>query len=217
MRFEDQRKQLVDKFLKGRDITDENVLNAFLEIPREKFIEPELSYLAYQDSPLTIGEGQTISQPYIVALMLQYLELKPTDRVLEIGTGSGYQTALLSRIAAEVYTVERIKILSLRAKAVLEKLGCNNVYMHVGDGTLGWCDAEPEVNEFDKIVVAAGAPSIPESLLQQLVDGGICVIPSGDRISQNLIMIKRNGDDFVKTDLGSCAFVPLIGEEGWQK
>jgi len=217
MRFEDQRKQLVDRFLKGRDITDENVLNAFLEIPREKFIEPELSYLAYHDSPLTIGEGQTISQPYIVALMLQQLELKPTDRVLEIGTGSGYQTALLSKIVAEVYTVERIKILSLRAKAILEKLGCDNIFMHVGDGTLGWSGAEPNMESFDKIVVAAGAPRIPQALLEQLAEGGICVIPSGDRITQNLVLIKRVGDDYVKTDLGSCAFVPLIGKEGWQK
>lgn len=217
MRFEDQRKQLVDNFLKGRDIVDESVLNAFLEIPRENFIEPELNYLAYHDSPLTIGEGQTISQPYIVALMLQYLELKPSDRVLEIGTGSGYQTALLAKIVAEVYTVERIKILSLRAKAQLEKLGCNNVFMHIGDGTLGWSGAEPEIASFDKIVVAAGAPKIPQTLLNQLVDGGICVIPSGDRTTQCLVLIRREGDEFIESKMESCSFVPLIGKEGWQK
>jgi len=203
--------------LVARGITDERVLKAFFKVPRHKFIPKDIEHLAYNDSPLSIGEGQTISQPYIVALMMQILELKKDDKVLEIGTGSGYQTALLAEIAEEVFTVERISSLIRTAETLLNKLDYKNIYYKFGDGTLGWQDGHPEQSEFDKIIVAAAAPDIPESLTGQLAMNGKLIIPTGNRTFQQLVVITRTEDGYVHTNEGGCMFVPLIGAEGWEK
>jgi protein-L-isoaspartate(D-aspartate) O-methyltransferase len=171
--------------LAQRGITDRAVLEAFRDVPREKFIDPKLREFAYADHPLPISEDQTISQPYIVALMAQALELQPSDRVLEVGTGSGYAAAILSKLAAEVFTVERYASLARVAEERLEKLGCHNVHVMHGDGTLGW----PVFAPFDAIVVAAGGPEVPEKLRQQLKIGGRLLIPVGDIRDQELILV----------------------------
>ena len=201
----------------ARGITDEKVLKAFLEVPRHRFVPKEIEYLAYNDSPLSIGEGQTISQPYIVALMMQILELKESDKVLEIGTGSGYQTALLAEIVEEVYTIERISSLIQRSENLLNNLGYKNIHYKFGDGTLGWKDGIPKQNEFDKIIVTAAAPDIPESLTSQLAMNGKLIIPTGNRALQQLVVITRTEDGYIHTNEGGCTFVPLIGDEGWQE
>ncbi|MDP8201769.1 MAG: protein-L-isoaspartate(D-aspartate) O-methyltransferase [Candidatus Tenebribacter burtonii] len=203
--------------LVARGITDNNVLEAFRKIPRHKFVPKEIEHLAYNDSPLSIGDGQTISQPYIVALMMQILELKKDDKVLEIGTGSGYQTALLAEIAEEVFTVERISSLIRNAETLLNKLDYKNIYYKFGDGTLGWQDGYPEQNEFDKIIIAAAAPDIPKSLTGQLAMNGKLIIPTGNRNFQQLVVITKTGDGYIHTNEGGCMFVPLIGDEGWQE
>jgi protein-L-isoaspartate(D-aspartate) O-methyltransferase len=203
--------------LVARGITDERVLKAFFKVPRHKFIPIDIEHLAYNDSPLSIGEGQTISQPYIVALMMQILELKKDDKVLEIGTGSGYQTALLAEIAEEVFTVERISSLIRNAETLLNKLDYKNIYYKFGDGTLGWQDGYPEQNEFDKIIIAAAAPDIPKSLTGQLAMNGKLIIPTGNRNFQQLVVITKTGDGYIHTNEGGCMFVPLIGDEGWQE
>ena len=203
--------------LVARGITDEKVLKAFLEVPRHRFVPKEIEYLAYNDSPLSIGEGQTISQPYIVALMMQILELKKNDKILEIGTGSGYQTALLAEIVKEVFTVERISSLIQHAKDLLNNLGYKNIHYKFGDGTLGWRDGNSELNSFDKIIVTAGAPDIPESLTSQLAMNGKLIIPTGNRTLQQLVVITRTEDGYIHTNEGGCTFVPLIGDEGWQE
>ncbi len=203
--------------LVARGITDENVLKAFSTVPRHRFVPDEIKYLAYNDSPLSIGEGQTISQPYIVALMMQILELKGSDKVLEIGTGSGYQTALLAEIVKEVYTVERISSLIRSAEDLLNNMGYKNIFYKFGDGTLGWKDGNPEQNKFDKIIVAAAAPDIPESLTGQLAMNGKLIIPTGNRMYQQLVVITRTEDGYIHTNEGGCMFVPLIGDEGWQE
>jgi len=212
MKFSDQRKIMVQEQLQDRDITAENVLSAFRKIPRENFVADNIKYLAYSDTPLTIGENQTISQPYIVAKMMQLLEIEQIHSVLEIGTGSGYQTALLAEIAEQVYTVERIKILGSRAKRVLDKLSYSNINYSVCDGTLGW----PEAKKFDRIIVCAGAPEVPSSLLKQLNPGGMIIIPTGDSNQQQLHKVKEKDGDFIHTLHASCMFVPLIGEQGWK-
>ncbi|MDA3814277.1 MAG: protein-L-isoaspartate(D-aspartate) O-methyltransferase [Candidatus Cloacimonetes bacterium] len=203
--------------LVARGIIDEKVLKAFSSVPRHLFVPDEIRYLAYNDSPLSIGEGQTISQPYIVALMMQILELKESDKVLEIGTGSGYQTALLAEIATEVFTVERINSLIQKAENLLNDLGYKNIFYRFGDGTLGWKDGNPEQNKFDKIIVAAAAPDIPESLTSQLAMNGKLIIPTGNRTFQQLVVITRTEDGYIHTNEGGCTFVPLIGDEGWQE
>jgi len=201
----------------ARGITDESVLNAFFKVPRHKFVPEEIGHLAYNDSPLSIGEGQTISQPYIVALMMQILELKNSDKVMEIGTGSGYQTALLAEIVETVYTVERINSLIRDAEDLLNKMNYKNIYFKYGDGTLGWKDGLPTQKEFDKIIVAAAAPDIPESLTGQLAMNGKLIIPTGNRAFQQLVVITRTEDGYIHTNEGGCTFVPLIGDEGWQE
>jgi protein-L-isoaspartate(D-aspartate) O-methyltransferase len=212
--FHLERDWLIESELRNRGITDQAVLRAMRDVPREQFVSEELREFAYRNAPLPIGSGQTISQPYIVALMTEALELAPGERVLEIGTGSGYAAAILSRIAKEVYTVERLGDLAKSARSTLKRLGYNNVYVLHADGTRGW----PEQAPFDAIVVAAGGPQVPPALLQQLRIGGRLVIPVGaEPHEQQLLRVVRRGkDDFETKDLGGVLFVPLIGEAGWR-
>ncbi|MBW1972045.1 MAG: protein-L-isoaspartate(D-aspartate) O-methyltransferase [Deltaproteobacteria bacterium] len=207
------RQKMVEEQIIRRGIKDPNVIRAFFKVPRHLFVEEALQAQAYSDYPLPIGEKQTISQPYIVALMTEALLLKQDDKVLEIGTGSGYQTAILAEIARYVYTVERIKSLSLRARKILEQLGYYNIFYKIDDGTLGWKEEAP----FDAIIVTAGAPKIPDALKQQLKEDGRLVIPVGDDFSQDLLRIIRKKGKFFKENLGGCRFVRLIGKQGWKE
>ena len=204
-----QRMLQVD--LRGRGIRDHLTLAAIERVPRERFVPDQLRHEAYSDNAMAIGLGQTISQPYIVAIMTEALELHGPERVLEIGTGSGYQTAVLAEIVREVYTIERFEELSRRAAKTLESLAYDNVTPIVGDGTLGYEAAAP----FDRILVTAGAPRIPPALLRQLADGGRLVMPVGDADTQVLHVVCRAGDTFSTTNLTPCRFVPLVGEQGW--
>jgi protein-L-isoaspartate(D-aspartate) O-methyltransferase len=208
------RHVMVDEHLRPRGIRDPRVLDAMGSVPREKFVPLELVPHAYADRPLPIGAGQTISQPYIVALMAEALALQPTDTVLEVGTGSGYAAAVLSILATRVYTIERHFALADIARERLHRLGYANVEVRRGDGTLGWPDAAP----FDAISVAAGGPEVPPSLVQQLAVGGRLVIPIGPEDQQRLVRITRlSPTEVVREDLGDVMFVPLIGEEGWSE
>jgi len=211
--FEDLRKQMIDYQLAARGLRDQTVLNAVNAVPREEFVATELVEFAYSDSPLPIAASQTISQPYIVALMTAALELRPQDRALEVGTGSGYAAAVLAEIAQEVYTIERHKILADTARSILSELGYNNIRVLHGDGTLGW----PEHAPFDAIVVAAGGPVVPENLKQQLAIGGRLVIPVGSTLrKQKLLRVWRISEhEYQEEDLGGVRFVPLIGAAGW--
>lgn len=204
---------MVEAQLARRGIRDPYVLDAMRHVPRDAFVEPESRDLAYEDCPLSIGEGQTISQPYIVALMLEAAEIKPTDRILEVGVGSGYAAAVLSRIASEVYGVERFASLIGEARARFARLGCENVQVRCGDGTLGWPEAAP----FDAILVAASADGVPPPLKEQLALGGRLVMPVNDRgqlFRQSLRKLKRlTADEYVDLDLGRVAFVPLVTGE----
>ncbi|RLL86328.1 protein-L-isoaspartate(D-aspartate) O-methyltransferase [Petrotoga sp. Shatin.DS.tank11.9.2.9.3] len=213
MDFEKESRMMVEYQLKRRGISDEKVLNAFLKVKRHLFVPKNLEEYAYDDCPLPIGEGQTISQPYIIGLMLQLLELKENDVVLEIGTGSGYQTALLAEIVRFVYTIERNETLAQRAKNKFEELGYKNIVLEVGDGTKGWTKEEIE---FDGIIVSAAAPKVPEPLFSQLKIGGRMVIPIGSRTFQRLHKITKLEDGNMKVEYSDgCMFVPLIGEYGW--
>ena len=208
----EQRQRMVAQDLRKRDITDVRVLEAFLRVPREEFVSPGQARYAHDDSPLAIGHGQTISQPYVVALTVQALGLTGNERVLEIGTGSGYAAAILGELSREVHTIERIEELAQTAAERLARLGYTNVHVHHADGTLGWPPAAP----YEAIAVAAGAPSPPPSLLRQLTIGGRIVLPHGDASSQRLVRITRHSEtEFVETDLGDVRFVPLVGAEGW--
>ncbi|MCU0532262.1 MAG: protein-L-isoaspartate(D-aspartate) O-methyltransferase [Syntrophales bacterium] len=214
-RYEKQRKKMVDAQIRSRGIRDARVLRAMEKIPRHLFVDEGLIDQAYNDSPLPIGEKQTISQPYIVALMTEALELGGREKVLELGTGSGYQAAILAELADRVFTIERIASLAQKARRLLESLNYYNVVIRVGDGTYGWREESP----FDVILVAAGSPSIPRMLVEQLAVGGRLVIPVGGRYTQNLIKLTRlseNPDDVRQEDLGGCRFVNLIGEHGWK-
>ena len=207
------RREMVQTQLARRDISDPGVLRAMESVPRERFVPPELHSEAYGDHPLAIGHGQTISQPYIVALMTQALRPGPGAKILEIGTGSGYQTAVLAEMGAEVYTVERYKALSDKARQALADLGYADVRFLVGDGTLGW----PEFAPYDGILVTAGAPSAPEPLKRQLAEGGRLVVPVGDESYQELLTIERSGQEWATRSVCPCRFVKLIGKEGWRE
>lgn len=206
---------MVDSQIRARGVSDSRVLAAMEKIPRHIFVDAGLTEQAYNDSPLPIDERQTISQPYIVALMTEALRLKGKEKVLEIGTGSGYQTAILAELAASVFSIERIASLAGKARRTLDYLNYYNVAIRVGDGTYGWREESP----FDAIIVAAGAPDIPRILVEQLDVGGRLVLPVGNRSTQELIRITRLSDDVndvKKEQLGGCRFVNLIGEYGWE-
>ena len=211
--FELQRASMVDYQLRARGIGSPLVLEAMGRVPRERFIPERMKDCAYDDGPLPIGAGQTISQPYIVALMTEALDLEGGERVLDIGTGSGYAAAVLGCIASEVFSIERVRELADRAARTLAAEGFDNVRVRCGDGTIGW----PEHQPFDGIIVAAGAPAVPDSLKHQLAVGGHLVIPVGSEHSvQSLERITRLGENEFRTeDLGAVRFVPLIGEQGW--
>jgi protein-L-isoaspartate(D-aspartate) O-methyltransferase len=213
MDFDKARQSMVGTQIIARGISDPRVIKAMREVPRQEFVPPELKEISYSDCPLPIGEDQTISQPYIVALMTQELELSGQETVLEIGAGSGYQAAVLSRITKQVYSLERIADLAKRAESVLRKLSYLNVHVLVGDGTLGLSKKAP----FDAILVSAACYKIPQALKAQLKDGGRLVIPVGDRISQALVKLTRNGKDYIERKICDCAFVPLVGEDGWEE
>ncbi|MGA8164661.1 MAG: protein-L-isoaspartate(D-aspartate) O-methyltransferase [Waddliaceae bacterium] len=212
--YVEKRKQMVEYQLIPRDIHDPATLESMAAVPRHCFVPSKLHHYAYEDGPLEIGYGQTISQPYIVALMTQAAEVESSSHVLEIGTGSGYAAAILSLIVQEVYTVERIPQLATQAQERFAQLGYDNIHVKVANGTLGW----PEKAPFDAIIVTAGAPVIPESLLEQLKPAGRMVIPVGDAFSQELVRIRKSltGKDHHEF-LGPVRFVPLIGEEGWEE
>jgi len=199
--------------IKSRGIKDVNVISAMLKVEREKFLPQSLMSSAYSDCPLPIGCGQTISQPFMVALMSECLKIEMNDSILEIGTGSGYQTAVLRELASKVYTVERHSELLKRAENILKSLGYNNIYFKLGDGTLGWDEFAP----YDKIIVTASSPSIPQDLFRQLKEGGRLVIPVGGRYHQALQMVIKKGKNMIKKDVCGCFFVPLVGKEGWEK
>ncbi len=209
--YQKARERMVETQIAARGIKDPRVLAAMRKVPRHLFVDEALKDQAYGDYPLPIGEGQTISQPYIVALMTEALELKGPEKVLEVGTGSGYQAAILAELARWVYSIERYPSLAHRAKRILEKLGYNNVIIKVGDGTKGWPEAAP----FDAIIVTAAGPKIPEPLIEQLKDGGRLVMPVGDEWSQYLIKVTKKGDKLYKENLGAVRFVKLVGEYGF--
>ncbi len=212
-KFERLRDEMVKWQIENRGITNARVLNAMRTVPRHYFVSDALVDQAYGDFPLPIGEMQTISQPFIVAEMTQALELKKDDRVLEIGTGSGYQAAILSRLVFRVYTIERIFSLYKKSRQLFDSLKYHNIVSRYSDGTIRWPGEEP----FNAIIVTAGAPRIPEALVSQLAVGGRMVIPVGSPISQELVRLYRDEDGIHQSVLGGCRFVKLIGEQGWKE
>jgi protein-L-isoaspartate(D-aspartate) O-methyltransferase len=212
-KYERERKQMVKEQIEGRGLSDPRLLSAFESVPRHMFVPEESRYAAYDDGPLPIGFGQTISQPYIVALMTNLLELDGDERILEIGTGSGYQAAILGKMAEEVHTVEYIPDLATGAGKLLKDLGINNVNIHLGDGSLGWPEAAP----YDRILVAAAAPKAPKALLGQLQDAGKLVIPVGRRGFQQLEVWTMEENEYNSKTITSVAFVPLRGRQGWDR
>lgn len=213
MKFDRLRHDMVEKQIEARGIKDAGVLSAMGKVPRHLFVSEALMDQAYNDFPLPIGEQQTISQPYIVAEMTQALHLSGKERVLEIGTGSGYQAAILAQIAFRVYTIERIHSLYTKARKLFDLLGYHNIVTRYSDGTSGWRDESP----FDAIIVTAGAPEVPEVLINQLGVGGRMVIPVGNQYAQELIKIVRDEKGIHRTNLGGCRFVKLVGEHGWKE
>lgn len=219
-----ERKWMVTHQIRNRQVFDERLLNAFLKIPRHKFVPEASQKSAYEDRPLSIGMGQTISQPYIVALMISLLNISLGDNVLEIGTGSGYQTAILAQLAKKVYSIERLAPLAERAQSILNEIGISNVVIQKGDGTSGWqtdidknSDSQNyDISKFDGIIVSAAAPHIPNVLTEQLSEGGRLIIPIGSRFRQELIKITLKNGKIRKENFGGCMFVPLIGENGWK-
>jgi protein-L-isoaspartate(D-aspartate) O-methyltransferase len=212
MKFERQRIEMVEKQIEARGVTDPNVLAAMRKVPRHLFVSEALTDQAYGDFPLPIGDQQTISQPYIVAEMTQALQLKPDDRVLEIGTGSGYQAAVLAEIVYRVFTIERVHSLFLKARSLFDELHYYNIVTRYSDGTTGWVDQSP----YDAIIVTAGAPQIPETLVEQLAPGGRMVLPVGNHYSQDLIKLSKDENGIRQSNLGGCRFVKLVGEYGWK-
>lgn len=212
-RYEKERNRMVEEQVIGRGVRDERVLEAMRKVPRHEFLPDAIRGIAYQDSALPLGENQTMSQPYMVALMSELLGLSGTERVLEIGTGSGYQAAILAELCEKVYTVERVKLLADRARMNLDRLGYRAVAIKVYDGTYGWKDMAP----FDAIMVTAGSPDVPLPLVEQLKEGGRMVIPVGDRTGQRLLRIVKTGTETVTEKSVPCVFVPLIGNHGWKE
>ncbi len=211
--YEKERLRMVDEQIVGRGIKDERVLAALRKVPRHEFLPEAIRAMAYADNALPIGDSQTMSQPYMVALMTELLGLTGTERVLEIGTGSGYQAAVLAELCSKVYTVERIKMLAECARATLDRLGYKSVAIKVYDGTYGWKEMAP----FDAIVVTAGSPDIPAPLVGQLKEGGRMIIPVGERFSQRLVKLIKSADGAVTESTVPCVFVPLIGAYGWKE
>ena len=212
--FSIARRRMVEDQVMARGVKDPKVIDAMLRVPRHKFVEQALESQAYQDAPLPIGERQTISQPYMVAVMSEALLLDGTEKVLEVGTGSGYQAAVLALLADRVFSLERIPALARRARKILDACGYSKVNIRLADGTLGWQEMAP----FDAIIVTAGAPDVPRDYLDQLAVGGRLVIPVGDRLSQVLMRITRTAEDeFEKEQLLGCRFVPLVGNHGWHE
>ncbi|OEU71197.1 MAG: protein-L-isoaspartate O-methyltransferase [Desulfuromonadales bacterium C00003068] len=214
MEYAIARRRMVERQIVAKGIQDPLVIEAMKRVPRHRFVEEALWAQAYGDYPLPIGDKQTISQPFMVALMTQALELRGGEKVLEIGTGSGYQAAILSQIASRVYSVERISRLARRARQVLDEIGCTNVNIKLSDGTIGWESEAP----FDGIVVTAGSPKVPSHYLEQLTIGGRLIIPVGGRGSQVLkCIVRQSSDEFKEENLLGCRFVPLIGKDGWSE
>jgi protein-L-isoaspartate(D-aspartate) O-methyltransferase len=213
LKYERQREEMVRKQIEARGVTDPKVLAALRNVPRHLFVSEALRDQAYGDFPLPIGQQQTISQPYIVAEMTQALQPNAEDRVLEIGTGSGYQAAILAEIVFRVYTIERVHALFVKTRTLFDRLKYHNIVTKYSDGTSGWKDESP----FDAIIVTAGAPEIPKPLVSQLAVGGRMVLPVGDQYSQELIKLYKDERGIHKTRLGGCRFVKLIGEYGWGK
>lgn len=207
-----RRARMVEEQLRVRGIRDKRVLTAMGKVPREEFIFAGDAENAYGDYPLPIGAGQTISQPYIVASMVEALEVRSEDRVLEVGTGTGYQAAILGELAAEVWTIERHAELASKAREILQRLGYAKVQVVTGDGSVGLAEHAP----YDKILVAAAAPRVPETLIAQLADGGRLVVPVGSRAEQQVFVVRKVGDETVITPREACRFVPLLGEQGWE-
>lgn len=207
------RQAMVEAQLRRRGVRDERVLQVMSEMPRHEFVAPAYLLEAYEDHPLPIGEGQTISQPYMVAVMTEALELEPADNVLEIGTGSGYQTAILARLAAQVYTIEKFSSLRAAAEERLRGMGFSNILFRTGDGSGGW----PEHAPYQGIVVTAGAPLVPDVLVEQLAEGGRLVIPVGDANQQELLQVVRRGSEREVRTINYCRFVPLTGKYGWRE
>ena len=202
---------MIEEQLTRRGITDPRVIDTMRRVSRHLFVEEALRDRAYGDHPLPIGEHQTISQPYIVALMTSLLALEGTEKVLEVGTGSGYQTAVLAALSRRVCSIERLPALAARARSLIEGLGISNVWIRVGNGTLGWPDEAP----FDRILVAAGGPAVPPPLFQQLAEGGRLVIPLGDAAAQTLTLVENVGGTMRTTPFGDCTFVKLVGKYAW--
>lgn len=209
--YQISRKRMVAEQLIPGGVSDPRVLTAMAKVPRHLFVPEGMAAQAYSDHPLHIGEGQTISQPVIVGMMTQALELKGHEKVLDVGTGSGYQLAILCELAREVYSIERIDKLSHRARRVLYDVGYVNFKLRIGDGTLGWPEAAP----FDAILAAAGSPDVPPAYLEQLAEGGRLIIPVGGEESQQLMLVIRHGKAFEKRVISGCRFVKLIGQQGW--
>jgi protein-L-isoaspartate(D-aspartate) O-methyltransferase len=213
MNFDIARKRMVESQIKARGINDRRVIEAMLKVPRHIFVEEAMAAQAYNDNPLPIGEKQTISQPYMVALMTELLQLTGKEKVLEIGTGSGYQAAILALLANRVCTIERIRPLAMKARKALDSLGLLNINIKISDGTIGWKEEAP----FDAIIVTAGAPDIPDELTGQLAIGGRLVIPVGDQYVQTLVRITKQEDgSLLRENLIGCRFVKLVGRFGWE-
>ena len=213
MDYEELRKLMIKTQLIPRGIKDKRVLEAMERVPRHLFVDSSNIASAYSDMALPIGEGQTISQPYMVAVMTELLELNGTQKVLEIGTGSGYQAAVLAELSQAVYTIERIASLAEKAKKRFQNLSYSNIHVKADDGTLGW----PEEAPFDRIIITAGSPEIPTPLIEQLAEGGIIVLPVGDLYSQQLLKYRKRGGNPIIEYHTPCVFVPLIGQYGWKK
>ncbi len=210
--YEKDREKMVEEQLVTRGINDSRVLAAMRKVPRHLFVTQELRQQAYEDKPLPIGHDQTISQPYIVALMVEAMELKGQEQVLEIGTGSGYEAAILAELCGQLFSVERVEALARKARALLDDLGYKNISIQVGDGTLGWNEHAP----YDVIVVSAAAPQIPRPLIEQLKPEGILILPMGEEDLQSLARIRKRKEGLKEEYLGECRFVKLRGEYGWK-